>query len=250
MHNAETKDVLAAHSSAHHLPTTLSFSTTISPFYLARTHFCQTHFIDRDEILGDNPELVKEIEAEAERMRLENERLEQEIASMIDEHSSQEDGSGGSNGANHASSFSSEGEGTIVDIVDDESDEVIDLDRDAALSDSIEQGLPTNSNDGSDGMHSTEQPVPASAEDLPDLSFGAVTREVKAKILQDFHMLADLFVPKSARGPLKEALKPVVNVVRDTTKTIVDMVNRYTGQFFDKANSAEGAKQETAVAMK
>ncbi len=37
----------------------------------------------REELLAENPELIEEIEAEAEKMRLENQRLENEITAMI-----------------------------------------------------------------------------------------------------------------------------------------------------------------------
>ena len=181
---------------------------------------------DRDEILGDNPELIQEIEAEAERMRQENTRLEQEIASMIEE-----------NGQAETIEDNTRGE------TKDDSDEVIDLDNDGAAS---------NASDGS-SANSTEKTVGAPSSDLsPELSFGAVLREVRDKIMQDFHMVADLILPKSARGPLKLALKPVVNVVREATKTVGDMVHRYAGPFFDKFNNGNGEEAilENAVATK
>lgn len=118
--------------------------------------------------------------------------------------------------------------------IEDDSDEVIDLDK----------GNDTKSNEKpTTGDSSTK--VVAPDEDAPDLSFGAITREVKAKILEDFHRVADLIVPKSTRGPLKEAMEPIVKVAKESTKTVVDMVKRYASQFF--TNSKEGEEANLAA---
>ena len=51
-----------------------------------------TSFQCREEVLANNPELIHEIEEEAEKMRLENERLEKEIATMIKDRSEDSNG--------------------------------------------------------------------------------------------------------------------------------------------------------------
>ena len=161
-------------------------------------------------------------------MRQENERLEQKISNMIDEN--------GNEDASEENASTDKNQQTIE--VEDDSDEVIDLDK----------GNDTKSNEKpTTGDSSTK--IVAPDEDTPDLSFGAITREVKAKILEDFHRVADLIVPKSARGPLKEAMEPIVRVARDSTKTVVDMVKRYASQFFTKSKDGEEANQ-AAVATK
>ena len=54
-----------------------------------------------------------------------------------------------------------------------------------------------------------------------------------------------MIVPKSTRGPLKEAMEPIVKVAKESTKTVVDMVKRYASQFF--TNSKEGEEANLAA---
>lgn len=169
-------------------------------------------------------------------MRQENERLEQKISNMIDENGNEDKSEENSSTDNHENnSVPAE---TIE--IEDDSDEVIDLDK------GNDEPNTTKSNEKPTTVDSSTKVV-APDQDAPDLSFGAITREVKAKILEDFHRVADLIIPKSARGPLKEAMEPIVRVARESTKTVVDMVKRYTSQFFTKSKDAEEANL-TAVA--
>jgi len=181
-------------------------------------------------------------------MKQENERLEQKISNMIEENGNEDTSEkNASSDKDEKETAESDNEKDSVPterieaggnvIIEDDSDEVIDLDKGS------DEPNTTKSNEKpTTGDSSTK--VVAPDDDAPDLlSFGAITREVKAKILADFHMVADIILPKSYRGPLKEAMEPIVSVARESTKTVVHMVKRYASQFFTKSKEGEEANQ-------
>ena len=208
--------------------------------YINAAKQCLDMEAEMEAILNENPELIKEIEAEAERMRQENERLENEIKNMINDNidgdqaaDEQVDKNDDSNESEtEAAEESTDGETTTKDngnvVIEEDSDEVLDLDS------------------GKSYEPTKDTSTDASVEEIPteDISFTSITREVKDQMIKDFNRVADLLLPPQLRGPLKKALEPIVQVVKGALSTTVDMVKRYTKQIFEQRKN-EGNEQAT-----
>lgn len=209
--------------------------------YINAAKQCLDMEAEMEAILNENPELIKEIEAEAERMRQENERLENEIKNMINDNidedqtdDEQVDKTDDSNESETeaAEESSTDGETTTMDngnvVIEEDSDEVLDLDS------------------GKSYEPTKDTSTDISVEEIPteDISFMSITREVKDQMIKDFNRVADLLLPPQLRGPLKKALEPIVQIVKGALSTTVDMVKRYTKQIFEQRKN-EGNEQAT-----
>ncbi|GFH45576.1 hypothetical protein CTEN210_02050 [Chaetoceros tenuissimus] len=209
--------------------------------YINAANQCLDMEAEMEAILNENPELIKEIEAEAERMRQENERLENEIKNMINDNidedqtdDEQVDKTDDSNESETeaAEESSTDGETTTMDngnvVIEEDSDEVLDLDS------------------GKSYEPTKDTSTDISVEEIPteDISFMSITREVKDQMIKDFNRVADLLLPPQLRGPLKKALEPIVQIVKGALSTTVDMVKRYTKQIFEQRKN-EGNEQAT-----
>lgn len=209
--------------------------------YIHAAKQCLDMEAEMEAILSENPELIKEIEAEAERMRQENERLENEIKNMIndnidedqadDEQVDTADESVESK-TDTSEENSTDGETPNEDngnvVIEEDSDEVLDLDTGKSYE-------PTKDT-------STDTTVEEIATE--DITFMSITREVKDQMVKDLNRVADLLLPPQLREPLKKALEPAVQVVKGALSTSIDMVKRYTKQFFEQKKN-EGNDQAT-----
>lgn len=209
--------------------------------YINAAKQCLDMEAEMEAILNENPELIKEIEAEAERMRQENERLENEIKNMINDNIDEDQADGGQvdkedesveSETETAEENSTDGETPIEDngnvVIEEDSDEVLDLDS------------------GKSNEPTKDTSTDTSVEEIPaeDISFMSITREVKDQMIKDVNRVADLLLPPQLRGPLKKALEPTVQVVKGALSTTVDMVKRYTKQIFEQRKN-EGNEQAT-----
>lgn len=207
--------------------------------YINAAKQCLDMEAEMEAILNENPELIKEIEAEAERMRQENERLENEIKNMINDNIDEDQADGEQvdkadesveSETETAEENSTDGETPIEDngnvVIEEDSDEVLDLDS------------------GKSYEPTKDTSTDTSVEEIPaeDISFMSITREVKDQMIKDVNRVADLLLPPQLRGPLKKALEPVVQVVKGALSTTVDMVKRYTKQIFEQRKN-EGNDQ-------
>jgi hypothetical protein len=195
--------------------------------------------------LSKHPELVQEIEAEAERMRLENERLQSKIKDMIHENIETDHAGDQQDDANITTttmvvedevdddtklSVGGGGDGSNTLIVDDDSDEILDLDHNITYQNNnrLEQPETTDKDEGEkEESPSRDVMSPVSASPQEILTFGDITREVKAQMLQDLQRVANILLPKKVRLYLIEASKPMVAIAREATKTVYGMVKRY-----------------------
>lgn len=195
--------------------------------------------------MSKHPELVQEIEAEAERMRLENERLQSKIKDMIHENIETDHAGDQQDDANITTTTmvvnevdddtklsvdgGGGGGGSNTLIVDDDSDEILDLDHNITYQNNhLEQQETADKEEGEkEESHSKDVMSPVSASPPEILTFGDITREVKAQMLQDLQRVVNILLPKKVRLYLIEASKPMVAIAREATKTVYGMVKRY-----------------------
>jgi hypothetical protein len=150
-------------------------------------------------------------------------------------------------------------ESTVIDegkVVEGDSEDVIDLDvEDGGNETSQEENNEDTSNDSS--TENTPEQANSSNANTEEISpskntpftIGDLVSEVRDQIANDFNLVADLILPKSARGPLLEAVKPAVRIVQEGVSTVVDMVKRYAPRFLREEGEGKDNNSNAVAAL-
>lgn len=112
----------------------------------------------------------------------------------------------------------------------DDSDEILDLDHNITYQNNHVEQETRNQVDDEEESNSRDVVSPVSTPSPEILTFGDITREVKAQMLQDLQRVVNILLPKRVRIYLMEACKPVMSIAREATKTVYGMVRRYALQ--------------------
>lgn len=185
---------------------------------------------EMEEILSKHPELVQEIEAEAERMRQENEKLQSKIKDLIHDNIEVDHDHDYEQHDQNATNSKVSPSSTLI--VRDDSDEIIDLDHNITYqNNNLEQE--TNQSPVNDNSRDAISPVSAPPNEI--LTFGDITREVKAQMLRDLQRVVNI---------LRPACKPVIKIVRDATKTVYGMVKRYALNILQGSSQSQRSNEE------
>lgn len=213
--------------------------------YVDAAKQCLDMEAEMEQILSDNPQLLDDIEAEAKKMREEKERLEQELADTKSKLRIEEGATNTQNAFINKSaheklidveSKDEHPENQSENVAYDEKNEIIDLDahKERQMTDT-----PVSDDDGSRGANQESSalkdesfaedsnPIEESATKDSIINAGDFIQEFRDKITDDFFQLRNLLFPEHLRGPLMDALKPVIRISQNTVGTAYDLLKRY-----------------------
>jgi len=253
--------------------------------YVDAAHECLQLEAEMEEYLASNqsnPNMLKEMEDERDRMLLEQEELERQLKEARGQlNSSERVASNGESTAfiKNADTESKETEGIYNpdEKGDEESKdqpspedlmvdgEVIDLDviLNEVIDESQENKARLDASEAEEAdarVHTVndEEETPANASANSEVTsrsntghsglvfeFKEVAREFCEKVKQDFDTLANIVLPKPIRGPMKKVLNKGYEIGKEITVQAVDMIKRYSKVLMEKGKTAyENRKQE------
>lgn len=214
--------------------------------YVDAARECLKLEMEMEAFYGENPDMLKEMEQERERMLKEQEELEQklkEAQGKLDTEKAKKT-SGGNAFVKKAEQEKEEktGEDETVapppetskkenqkdELTSD--DEVIDLDDDImnevieeSQKEKAEQSVDDTEEEPSEAQN--DAPASISSATATDngliIEFKEVYAEFCAKVKQDFETIANIVVPKPLRGPLKDGLNKAYTIAKDASSKIL-----------------------------
>ena len=197
--------------------------------------------MSRDEILRNDPDLLSDIENEAEKMRLEQRRLEEEIAEMQVKLDEEREKAGEKvKGAffkiqEEAGEEFEDGTGVEeeirMDTIDGDNMETIDLDEEQFSADKAK--APKNEIEHSQVISKKNS----------FLDSKEIMSEFRNQVKNDVHNLIGFIFPKPIRDPLIGALRPVIRIVKNAGINTYDLLKRYVTVTVDK-NGESNAPEE------
>lgn len=277
--------------------------------YVEAARECLALEAEMEQFYEENRGLQKDMEDERDRMMKENEELEQQVKEAKDKLERERSRAGEGGGAfakPHATQNSAEAESDksdasedgssneaagvenneekekehaeLKELLDDDSDDVIDLDHQGAKGDGENGGVGNEGLSSHGAQDETDRPVeseaqeiskpeteaegaPVSHEDggistLADKDYGTgplatarlmkdITLEVREKMIDDFNRVADMILPEPLREPIKEAIGKGFRLAKDAAMRAAEMAQRYAKALFKEAKAAyEKRKQE------
>lgn len=189
---------------------------------------------EMDEILRNDPALLREIEEEAEKMRLEQRKLENEIAEMQarldDEEQRTRAGEKVKMAFYNLEEEEDVEEGVVLqkhqnNIYDDDDVEVIDLDIDQPCENSSPE--------------INEENLIVSPNEKSLLHPKDIIREFGDQVRLDFRNIVENACPKPIRDSLTRAISPAIRIVRKAGTNTFDMIKRYTTAILGNNNELD-----------
>ena len=214
--------------------------------YVGAARECLKLEMEMEKFYDENPDMLKEMEQERERMLREQEELEQKLKEAQGKLNTEKakktpDGNafvkkaeqGGEEKTDEDETEAPPPETSKKDNQKGEltsDDEVIDLDNDImnevieeSQKEKAEQSVDDREEEPSEAQ--TDAPTSISSATATDdgliIEFKEVYAEFCAKVKQDFETIANIVVPKPLRGPLKEGLNKGYTIAKDASSKIL-----------------------------
>jgi len=211
--------------------------------YVEAAKQCLDMEAEMEQILSENPQMLDDIEAEAKKMREEKVRLERELAEakskLLKDEENNDTDSAFINKSAHERMINSETDDNISQnkcerVANDGDNEIIDLDMNAHKEAQM-MNIPLSDNDTTYRANQ-EKPlgkdksfVEYSAEHkaTDSINLGEIIQDFRNQIREDMHRVGNMILPEHLRGPLMEALKPVIRISKDNITTTFDLLKKY-----------------------
>ena len=187
-----------------------------------------------EEILRKHPEIIEDVRRESERMMHERDRLQKQLHEM--------------QGSDNETSLlwdmeAGTQQGSILDSIGGDSDEVQTLEENGTVDGSVEKGLKS-------GFHETQVGEIDDAKNVtetlsatinsqhkphkPIFELKEILLEVKQQIKTDVTKVLNFIVPEPLRKQVQPMLKIVVSIAKDTCGTAYDLIKRYLMLFLNQ----------------
>jgi hypothetical protein len=192
----------------------------------------------RDEILRNDPGLLRDIEDEAEKMRSEQRRLEEEIAEMQVKLDKERVRAGEKVKAAFVKIEDEEKDSAeiedkagmqTIDNYPDDDVEIIDLDEEQQLRDNRTESLNKEEIELSQVLSNTK-----SFFDSKE-----IISEFRDHVRNDVNNLLEIVFPKPVRDQLMGAMRPAIRIVKNAGIHSYDMLKRYMKVVIDKNDESE-----------
>jgi len=186
---------------------------------------------EMEQIISDNPQLLDDIEAEAQKMREENDKLEKELA-MTKSKLRIEENPGDEQNIHVQGNDEYSPKINMDD--NDEENEIIDLDihtdnellmTNHSVSDDVSTVI-GNQDSSKGGDESLVDDQGKDNESIIDA--GEIITEFRAKVKEDISAVVNIILPPHLREPLMNALKPPFRIFKNNVTTAFHLLKRYT----------------------
>jgi len=193
---------------------------------------------EMDEILRNDPGLLRDIEDEAEKMRSEQRRLEEEIAEMQVKLDKERIRAGEKVKAAFVKIEDEEKDSTeiedkagmqTIDNYPDDDVEIIDLDEEHQMGDNKTEALNKEELELSQVLSNTK-----SFFDSKE-----IISEFRDHVRNDVNNLLEIVFPKPVRDQLMGAMRPAIRIVQNAGINSYDMLKRYMKVVIDKNDQSE-----------
>uniref|UniRef100_A0A7S2ED33 Uncharacterized protein n=1 Tax=Ditylum brightwellii TaxID=49249 RepID=A0A7S2ED33_9STRA len=220
---------------------------------------------EMEQLLEENPEILQDLEAETKQMMEEKQRLEKELAEAqkqlekdreaaankfksafitdegdVPKGTNEKEEEAGGETTEKKSDESTQGKENVIDLDDEVENE----------KDTVDGTVLSNSSSGNQ-PHGNKPSSKGGIES--SLAMRRLVRETveefRERAHKDLRWLADVIFPKSARGPVKKALQPLVRIARDAGISVFDLIRRHLRAIFQttaaQKHESNGAESDS-----